>query len=65
MRKKLVNLDNQLTYIFDLDVQDLNVIDFEADFENSQNISIKGVGKEVYTILKTVEPRSTMTIAQV
>ena len=65
MRKKLVNLDNQLTYIFDLDVQDLNVIDFEADFEGSQNISIKGVGKEVYTILKTVEPRSTMTIAQV
>ena len=65
MRKKLVNLDNQLTYIFDLDVQDLNVIDFEADFESSQNISIKGVGKEVYTILKTVEPRSTMTIAQV
>ena len=58
-------MDQQLTYIFDLDVQDLNVIDFEADFEGSQNINIKGVGKEVYNILKTVEPRTTMNIAQI
>ena len=28
VKKKLVNLDQQLTYVFDLDVQDLNVIDF-------------------------------------
>jgi hypothetical protein len=28
LRKKLVVIDQQLTYVFELDVQDLNTIDF-------------------------------------
>ena len=54
LRKKMINLDQQLIYIFELDVQDLNIIDFEADFSGSENISIKGYGEEVTTVLKTV-----------
>lgn len=65
MRKKIVNYEQQLTYVFELDVQDLNIIDFEADFKGSENISIKGYGEEVTTVMKTVEPRAITLIAQV
>ena len=65
IRKKLINVDQQLIYIFQLDVQDLNIIDFTADFKGSKNISIKGHGEEVYQVFKTVEPRNITIIAQV
>lgn len=42
--KKLIYIEQQLTYIFELDVQDLNIIDFEIDFKGSENISLKGYG---------------------
>ena len=65
IRKKMVNLEQQLTYIFELDVQDLNIIDFVADFKGSENISIKGYGEEVTDVRKTVDPRTITLIAQV
>ena len=41
IRTKTVNVDQQLTKIYELDVQDLNIIEFEIDFKGSENISIK------------------------
>ena len=64
IHKKINKIDEQLIYTFQLNVQNLNIIDFEADFSGSQNISIKGYGEEVKTVLKTVEPRQITLIAQ-
>jgi hypothetical protein len=41
IRKKFAMIDQQETYLFFLDVQDLKIIDFECDFTGSENISIK------------------------
>lgn len=35
LHKKMMYIDQQLTYVFELDVQDLNTIDFEIDFKGS------------------------------
>jgi hypothetical protein len=39
----MVFVDQQLTYIFSLDVQDLKNIDFEIDFTGSENITLKNM----------------------
>jgi hypothetical protein len=41
IRKKFTVIDQQETYMFHLDVQDLKIIDFECDFTGSENITIK------------------------
>ncbi len=43
VKKKMVFADQQLTYIFSLDVQDLKNIDFEIDFTGSENITLKNM----------------------
>mgnify|MGYP000961300822 CR=1 FL=1 len=43
VKKKMVFVDQQLTYIFSLDVQDLKNIDFEIDFTGSENITLKNM----------------------
>jgi hypothetical protein len=57
IRKKLTTIDQQLTYLFHLDVQDLKIIDFESDFTGSENITIKNRSSHERVISKTVEPR--------
>lgn len=54
LHKKMMYIDQQLTYVFELDVQDLNTIDFEIDFKGSENISLKGYGNETTVVFKTV-----------
>lgn len=58
LRKKIVSINQQLVYIFELDVQDLNIIDFEIDFKGSENISLKGYAIDTTKVEKTVEPRT-------
>ncbi len=65
MKKKMVVVEQQLTYIFSLDVQDLKNIDFEIDFTGSENINIKNMPSHERIVFKTVEPRESTQIAQV
>ena len=43
VKKKMIFIDQQLTYLFSLDVQDLKNIDFEIDFTGSENITLKNM----------------------
>lgn len=65
IRKKFAIIDQQETYLFYLDVQDLKIIDFECDFTGSDNISIKSRANHEKIVAKTVEPREVTLVAQV
>ena len=65
IRKKFAVVDQQDTYLFTLDVQDLKIIDFECDFTGSENITIKSRAGHERIVSKTVEPRDPTLVAQV
>lgn len=65
IRKKFTVIDQQETYIFSLDVQDLKIIEFECDFTGSENITIKNRSAHDRIVTKTVEPRELTQVAQV
>ena len=58
-------IDQQETYLFSLDVQDLKIIEFECDFTGSENITIKNRSAHDRIVSKTVEPRELTLVAQV
>ena len=54
IRKRYAVVDQQESYLFYLDVQDLKIIDFECDFTGSQHITIKSRAPHERIISKTV-----------
>lgn len=65
IRKKYAVVDNQESYLFYLNVQDLKIIDFECDFTGSQKITLKNRSEDQFIVMRTVQPQDESLVAQV